>query len=257
MSQHEPLVTIIVPHHLNENDEYLKWCLTSILASEGVALEVFCISDAKECPEVPPNVNVIHDPTLNNATKKWNYGQKFSSHHAKYCMLISDDVMVSKHTIAELADTAGDVGMIVGPASNCDSTTRYRSEYSVNDSFGNTQKIGLKSSLEEIKGFEYGIINIPKERRLLIDPGWISFYCTLFPKTVLEKVGEFNPDMDVRWNDYQYCVRARQLGIQSVLNLGVFAWHAGDRTLPKCTTEEEYTKADEAFGKWRETQSAS
>ena len=242
-----PLITVISVHHLNENDKYLHWSLTSIMASVGISFEVICLSDAPECPKVPDGVRLIHDKDLINVTKKWNKGLELASKESKYVVLISDDVMISKYMLAELADTIGDNLWIMNPASNCDATTRYKTEFILNDSFGNSRKVSLKSTLEDIWGFEYGVINFPKERRILIDTGWISFYCTMFPKAVLKAVGELDERLDVRWNDYDYCARARKLGIQSLINLGVFCLHFGDRTLPKCTTQAQYDLADQAY----------
>lgn len=243
-----PLVTVIVPHHLNENDEYLNWCIYSILQSVGVEIELICISDAVKSPDIRGyTATLIHDRTLSNVTKKWHHGVKIANPSSKYVMVISDDVMVSKHTIAELADTIGDLGMIVGPASNCDSTTRYRTNFILEREDGRSRYVGLKSTLEDIEGYEECVINYPKGRRTLIDTGWISFYCTMFPKAVLQAVGDFDEKLDVRYNDVDYCERARKLGIISMINLGVFALHFGDKTLPKCTKPEEYAAADRAW----------
>ena len=82
---------------------------------------------------------------------------------------------------------------------------------------------------------------------LTIDPGWISFYCAMIPKTVLNRVGDLDEKLDVRYNDTDYCERARKLGIPSMINLGAFALHFGDRSLPKCTTAEQYADADKAW----------
>jgi hypothetical protein len=250
-----PQVTVIVPHHLNENDEYLSWCLKSVVASVGVDLEVICISDAPNevCHLNPGTVKMIWDRSLTNLTKKWNYGLKLSNPATQYVMLISDDVMVSKYTIAEMVSTAGDNRMILSPASNCDSTTRYHTEYvlerNINTPLGTPGEIQIpqKCTLDDIRGYEDSVTKVSLERRILIDPGWVSFYCTLFPRKVLETVGEFDERMDCRYNDVDYCQRARSLGIPSLIHLGCFALHFGDRTLPKSTTIEEYKAADQAY----------
>ena len=245
----KPLVTVVVPHHLNKNDEYLKWCLKSILASTYVDLEVFCISDADLIPSIPGDsrLELIWDKELTNVTKKWHYGIKQASSSSQYVMLISDDVMVSKFTIGELARTIDDSNMILSPASNCDATTRYHASFHIGYGEGNTIRVPLKCSLDDIKNYENAVIDHSPGQRILIDPGWVSFYCTLFPKKVLEAVGDFDEHLDVRYNDVDYCHRARALGIPSLIHLGVFALHFGDKTLPLCTTQEEYAKADAAY----------
>lgn len=244
-----PLVTIIVPHHLNENEPYLKWCVESILCSEWVDLEVIVISDAPRgwIPFEDKRVKSFWDDRLNNLTKKWNYGLEQAHTSSKYVMLISDDVMVSKHTIGEMARTVGDAHMILSPASNCDATTRYHTDFYLSHGPGDTIKIPHKCTLDDIKGYERAVIDHGVGQKILIDSGWVSFYCTLFPKVVLEAVGKFDEKLDVRYNDVDYCQRARAIGVPSLIHLGVFALHFGDKTLPLCTSKEEYTAADEAY----------
>lgn len=254
-----PLVTVIVPTHLNENQSYLDWCLKSILSSVNVDIEVLVYASTKEIPIVPHDsrVHLKWGPELYpNCTAKFHAGVKDASPSSKFVMLISDDVIISKYCIKELADTLGDQLAILGPSSNCDATTRYLTQFSLtvypdpmDKSSWITRPLGLKSTLEEIKGLEQGVIDYPLAKRILLPLPWISFYCTLFPKAVIEKVGLLNEGLDVRWNDMEYCQRAFRCGIPSLINLGAFAYHAGDRTLPKVTTQEMYHAADEEYKK--------
>ena len=246
----QPLITVIVPHHLNRNEDYLKWCVKSILATELCPLEVLVMSDAERGVDCfnDPRVTSMWNSSFNNLTKKWNECLRLASPASKYVMLISDDVMVSKHTIGEMARTIGDNQMILSPASNCDSTTRYHTDFFLGGP-GDTIKIPLKCTLDQIKGYEQDVIDYPRGQKVLIDPGWVSFYCTMFPKTVLETVGDFDEQLDVRYNDVDYCQRARNLGIRAFVHLGVFALHFGDRTLPISTSKEEYDAADIAYFK--------
>ena len=192
-------------------------------------------------PRIDPRIRVCHYLDLNNVTKKWHYGVNFSE--GKFVMLISDDVMVSKHTIAAMANTAKtSKDLIVGCMSNCDSTTRYHANVTMEDI-----PIQLKMRMEDLKGRQASVINWPKMTEILLPQPWLSFYCTLFPRTVLEKVGDFDESLDVRYNDVDYCQRAAKLGIPCVINLGVYALHFGDRTLPKVTTPEMYAAADESY----------
>ena len=253
----KPLVTVISTNHLAENFNYLDWSLKSILSSVDVDFEVLCFSSAKECPEVDSKITLIHDPVkYSSCSAKFNAGVKMAHPNSKYICMVADDVMISKYLLMELSGVLEGNELIIGPASNCDSTTRYHTTYFL----GSQEKhirIGQKSSLEDIQGFEQNVIDHPRERRVLIDPGWISFYCTMMSKKVIDKVGLLDERMDVRWNDYQYCERARKLGIPSMIDLGTFALHFGDKTLPKCVTKEQYDQADKAFGEWIGRQSIS
>lgn len=251
MEQSKPLVTVIIPYHLKQNYEYLKWCVKSVLSSVHVELEVFVISDAEDgwISFDDKRVVSVWDSKLNNVTKKWHHGLTLANPSSKYVMLISDDVMVSKYTIGAMAGTIGDADLIMSPSSNCDATTRYHTKYFLSHGIeGTSIEVGLKSTLADIKDYEQCVIDYLPGQPILIDPGWVSFYCTMFPKTVLKKVGDFDEALDVRYNDVDYCHRARAIGIPSVIHLGVFALHFGDRTLPFCTTSDEYEAADKAYG---------
>lgn len=243
MVQSNPLVSVIIPHHLNENDEYAKWCVKSVLASEGVDLEVIFVSDAPNwiIPADDSRLLVQHDfdQSLGNVTRKFKKGVELSK--GGLIMLISDDVMVSKHTIAAMAnDIGGDV--IRGCASNCDSTTRYMAKYRLGD-----LPITLKMNMEDLKGQQQKIIDWPRMTSVLFPQPWLSFYCTMFPRKVLEDVGDFDESLDVRYNDVDFCSRAAKLGYLCVIHMGVFALHFGDKTLPKVTTPEMYAAADESY----------
>lgn len=258
----KPLITVISTNHLIENQDYLTWSLKSIQASVGVDIEILCYSSAKECPEVPDGVFLRHDPVNNvSCSAKFNHGVKAASPHSKYICMIADDVMVSKYALAELAGAICDRAMILGPASNCDGTTRYQTQFQLFKYLPYTGTaipglmhplpkaitIGVKSTLEEIKGFEQSVIDYPLNHRFLIDPGWISYYCVMMPKSVIQAVGGLDENMDIRWNDYVHCERARKLGIPAMIDLGAFALHFGDKTIPKCATQADYDLADKAF----------
>ena len=167
MEQSKPLVTVIIPHHLNENDKYLYWCLTSVLKSVNVPLEVICYSSAVYAPPVPDGVQLIHDPLkYGSCTKKFIAGIQAASPDSKYIAFVADDVMLTKHTLGELAETLGDNQMILGPASNCDATTRYHTRYFLGDQ-RRVCEIPQKGKLEDIFGFEWDLMEMPLERRLL------------------------------------------------------------------------------------------
>jgi GT2 family glycosyltransferase len=78
-----------------------------------------------------------------------------------------------------------------------------------------------------------------------------AFYCTMMSKSVWDEVGELDAAMDFRGNDWDYCIRAEKLGIPSMINLGAFALHFGDKTIPKCVTKEQLDECSRVFqSKW-------
>ena len=233
-----PLVTVLVTHHLNENDKYLAACLRSVKASVGVNLEILAISDAAKRPDVADAV--VWDKTLVTCADKWEYAYKYSSPHSKYFMMISDDVMVSTRLISEFVSSIEGQEAIIGPMSNCDNGSRF---------FNRGLPFPRKLTLEEYEKIDpdHRWLGNDVQSLILIPQHCIGFYCAFMPKSVIEKVGMLDQSMEVRSNDVDYCFRARKLGIPSLVHLGVFALHFGDRTIPKVTSQAQYDAADAAF----------
>lgn len=247
-----PVVSVIVPHHLNECQEYLDLCLTSILNSEGIDFEVICAADTKEPPAVPPSVFLIHDEKLSTGSAKINHAVKLISPSSKYIMIVSDDVMLTKSCLATLVKGVSHQEMICNPISNSEYHSKLLNGISIVSADDSKRfDVPLKLTKEDIRGFEDMIYDLPSESVRLVPFPYVGFYSTLIPLSVWKRVGTIDETLDVRHNDHDYCMRAARLGIPSVINYGCFSLHFGDRTLPKCTSVDDYKKADDAFiRKW-------
>lgn len=251
MKRPKPEVTVLVTHHLNENDKYLDACLKSLLFTDNIPIEIICISDAKNPPRVEiaardPRVQLIWDGKHVTCADKWREALRIADPKAPYFIAISDDVMVSYGMIGKMQWMLAHSGIgeaILCPQSNSDQTTRYL----WNSGFP------VKCKLEDLDAGKYGgrmrddVIHWGGKENLLIPQDWVSFYCVMMPKSVIAKVGELDARMEVRGNDLDYCRRARQLGIPSYVQIGAFCLHFGDQTIPKCTTTTQYQAADEAM----------
>jgi len=232
-----PKVTVLITHHINENDIYLEQCLRALKQSIEIEIEIIAVSDAPERPQFRlSSHDVVWDRSLVSVPDKWAYALSHSDPQAKYFLMVSDDVMVSKTLIARMVQAMGKQKAIMGPLSNCDNGSRYFA----------AMPFPRKQTLEEL-GDERQVIDYPEGPTVLLPQDWIGFYCVMMPKSVADQVGDLDRDMEVRHNDVDYCYRARRLGIPSLIHLGVFAWHAGDRTIPKVTSEEQYKAADRAM----------
>lgn len=242
-----PLVTCIVPTHLDENAGYLKLCLESLLSSKYVDFEVICLADTISPPTTRnnPRLRVYWNRELNSASKKFNEGAKLASPHSKYLWLVSDDVMVASDCMKIMVQGMGENPIICNPMSNSDQGSQFYGDVGLplkltKEQFSSQEELNLKSALYTM-------------RRPFLIPvrSFVAFYCTMLPKKAWEMVGGLDDRMDARGNDVDYCLRAQQLGIHSFINLGAYALHYGDRTLPKVTTPEQYAACDQAFReKW-------
>lgn len=240
-----PLVSVIVPHHLNANQVYLDLCLGSILASKYDHLEVLCISDSALPPKLPDDPRVIgyHRPDLNNATRKLNFGASQAS--GKYLWFISDDVMIESHSMRTMVEGLSDNRIIAIPMSNGDNGSQ----------FVTSLPWPIKLTHEEYAGLPSIEIGDNKNPFLVFSKSFVSYFAVMMSKSIWQEVGELDEAMDQRWNDCDHCIRASKLGIAIMINLGAFALHFGDKTLPQCTTPEQYASCDEAFkNKWHSPQ---
>lgn len=235
----DAVVSVIVTHHLNENQKYLDLCLESIMKSTGVDMEVIVMSDCKERPSVPPKVKLFWNPEFSYAGEKVNKAIKdYASETSKYFMLISDDVMVASHTIATLVEAAGDNAIIQNPMCNGDNGSQFYVQL----------PFPVKMTAEELKDPQE-VWYFPQLPKILIPRDFVSFYCTLIPRKLWNEVGELDAALDYRHNDQDYCWRARKLGAQAIVNLGAFALHFGDVTLPKVSTMSELDECTKRFYK--------
>jgi hypothetical protein len=247
-----PMVTVIVTHHLDENQKYLDLCLENLLKSERfeygygfINIETIVLSDAPTCPNVPDGVTLVHNRDLNTATKKGHFGIAMASPDTKYFLFLSDDVVLHRWTIMHLVQDVGDNAWICNPMSNSDNGSRFISP----------THPGPDLELEDFVECVPSICSDDAEHgeTLLIRQDWVSFFCTLMPRAVWERVGPLDERLEVRGNDVDYCLRAAALGIPTFINFRAFAFHFGSKTLKKTVSPEQYAEADQAFRtKWSE-----
>lgn len=247
MKNEAPLVTIIVTHHLDENAEYLRLCLMAVGRTEGVPFETIVVSDGVTCPDVPDTMTLVHDRALDSVSKKIHRAIALSDKRSKYFLIVSDDVMISKHLAAGMASAIGDQRLISIPMSNGDNGSQFATHIELVRENSQTMTVPLHMDAKDIAGWEEEVINFPIGRPLLVPVRYVCFFCPMIPRAVWDEVGDMNPVLDVRHNDEEYCYRARAKGIASVIDFGVFALHFGSKTLNKVAPEETRNEASKAF----------
>ncbi len=241
MAQSDPLVTVIVTHHLNENQKYLDHCLGAINSSVGVEFETIVLADTEIKPLVPDTVRLIHDRALDTATKKVHLGVQLANPKSQYFLFLSDDVIITKTMLANMVEGLGDNRMIINPMCNGDLGGRFIAPIPFPQS---ADYEDMDDRFDEINEYQTGL-------KLIVKQDWLSFYCTLIPRSVWEMVGELDPALETRHNDVDYCYRAQALGIPSVINFNAFAFHFGSKTLSKSVKPGEQDAATQAFKqKW-------
>lgn len=242
-------VSVLLFHHLPSNRPYLDLALKAVLASEGIDFNVHLICDYEiKDVNVPWNdekLSIWTNPELNTATKKANWGAKHTK--GDFILLLSDDVVLNKYALKNMVDGCGENAVIVNPMSNQENGSRYLVDLSLSDEEGRTLQLKHNMSIEEVRGFERSIIESKPLPPIQIPVPWVSFYCTMIPRKVWELVGELDEAMDVQFNDCDYCYRAKNLGVHTLINLSAFCLHFGSKTLSQVVTDQQKRAASYAF----------
>lgn len=249
--------TVIITHHLNENQPYLDLCINSVLASEGADFDVLVMADTPKAPQIstsitPGKVQLIWATNLDTGTKKANAGMQTAFElGADHVLLLGDDVMISKHLINAQSTIASQLPMILNPYSNNDKGSVYMGGPQLRANGRTTIDLYPTMHRQTIAGYEQAIIDYPAYDPIIIPRHFVPFFCTLIPKKIWEAVGNLDERLDLRHNDEDYCIRARKQHFMTAINFGVFALHFGGKTLDKTVTMEDRDKCTEAFKeKW-------
>lgn len=246
-----PLVSVIVCHHLPENRKYLDACLRSLEAQVGVDIEVLLMTDNYVPQDLPNYVQHHIVPDGSRWVGKVNLGVPKTDPRSKYLMILNDDVILSKYAIATMSRKTGDGGVIMNPMSNCDNGWLYHTPIELVTDAGPYFPLDKRfyESLEELHGLEWLIVAKPPGPNVVIPVPYVCFYATLIPRSVWNSVGPLDLQCRLSHDDEDYCYRARNIGIQSMVDLESFIFHFGGRTSSKTDTDPERAETHAYFNK--------
>lgn len=255
-----PAITVIVPHHLDNNKSYLDLCIRALMASKCVDLEVLLIASSTNPPEEYPGVKVIWDRHSESVSAKLNRAFEYDGNHegwirpaSTHVALISDDVVISEYMLHDMVGAMKGRDLIMNPMSNSDCTSVYEADIKLKRVHPNgaVETLPLKPDMElkDIEEWEEFIIHYPPKPKCLFPVRTLSFFCTLMPVGVWKKVGPLDPQLEYRFNDTDFCLRAAQFSIPCVINLGAFAFHFGSRTIRQVATKESQDLCTAHFNK--------
>lgn len=233
----KPKVSVIVTHHLNDNDKYLEACLLGLRYSKGIAFETVVMSSAQKKPSIDRLIShstatLCWEPELDTATKKIHHAvEDLISEDATHLMFLSDDVIVSQDCIADMYQAFRNRHLIMSPMSNSDLYGRYEADLEIGQ--GISRKMLVPDmSIEE---FTYEqimeLIHRKRKPKILIRTEWVCFYAVMMTKQIWETNHGYDPLLEYRHNDQDFCMRASKLGVPSIINFGAFAFHFGSRTM--------------------------
>lgn len=228
MAQSKPLLTVLVTHHLDETEPYLKECISSLRKSQGIEFETFLLASSNKNPGNWRDISTIHEPAFDTATKKIHAGVSLASPSSQAFLFLSNDVCVTPDAIINLMTAASHMKAIIAPASNSQQA----------DILWHTA-----APMPVNMDLSQRYFPIPETPNILVRQPWVPFYCPLIRRDIWEEVGELDPALDTRHNDQDYCYRAAARGIPTFYHLGAFVLHFGSKTLYKAHTPEEMTAA--------------
>lgn len=253
-----PFVSVSITNHLVENFKYLDVAIRSVLNSVGVPYELWVLSDAEQAPRVPNGVKLIHDRSLNSSTKKTEYYLDNHVHKdAKCLMFMSDDVMITRQTMQNLAASAMTKMAIVAPLSNGEIYAQFLANFKVFDENGEDPiDLKVEMELEDLKGRENILMNynpmfcfasnqdkILPVGTLSVTRQWVPFFAWAAPRYLIEEVGRMDPKLDCRFSDVDYSLRALRKGFGCFTEMSAFALHFANKSLVKTTDPDKYRKA--------------
>lgn len=224
---------VLIMTHLAGNHPYLLRALEGHLKSKG-AYPITVISSADQSPDIrDPRIKVVHDQTLNTTYLKIKAFLSLSTE--PYFLIQSDDVIVSPNIIESMEDATANAGCptILTPFSNNEEGSRFIA-YSTPWMKDRDQTVVTRPN-PDISGT--GMV------KALLPVEWFAFYCVYMPRAIYESM-PLDPALEYRYNDVDFCLRARKVGVLPAINLGCLAYHYGSATLKKIVTPEMYQQAD-------------
>lgn len=228
-------VSIIVTAYLPESKPYLDACIQSIhnLNYPKELLETILVCPSWYTPEykdvkrVTPCFGAYHNPIA------VNFGMNEASKDSKYLFMINDDVILTKNSLKNLVEMAGDHELCLGAISNCDNFGHYSLAFPHN-------MINRQYRIQDINPHEIMNDESPYPPGY-IHPQTLYLYANLFPRKVWEKVGGFDENFKTGYDDTDWCMRAQRLGVKLAIALNSLVWHcsgaSADSTMGKLDSD--------------------
>lgn len=243
----EPVVSVLLTHHLDVNRPYLNWAMEAVLRSKGVPLELIVLADSETKPDVPEEARLVWDSALNSGTKKINHGVELMN--SPNLLIHSDDVVLSESALFYLVHMGGNQPIIQGVLSNSDLTSRYLTALELKREkeslvlLPDMDMKDLESWKKELFAYNSPFVRDP----ILIRQETVCYYCTYMPKDVFTRIGPLDEELESRYCDFDHCMRAAHIGVSSWINLSAFAFHFGSKTLNITAPPEVREEASRKF----------
>ncbi len=215
-----PKVSIIVTTYLEKTKPYLDICLESInnLAYNGpietilVAPQHFCPSYNNVRTVVPPEKE-YHNP------HGINVGFAAASPDSTYCLYLNDDVCLTRKSLTNLVESAGDNLGLFNATCHDGQGTHWLGV--PKPTLWQLQSKEFKQSLMDMDSpYPAGIFRVP----------YLCMFATLIPRKAWEVIGDWDEKFLTGADDVDYSYRAIQKGIGLYQTLDSLVYHGGGKT---------------------------
>lgn len=221
-----------------------KKCLKSFLQHEKKYKQIIVVNNdarllsAKDFGQ--KNILVLNNKKNLGFAKGVNVGIRYAlGLHADAILLLNNDIQVKKTFISILLQTLEDyknIG-IVGPA-----IAFLKNKKTVYDIGGSIDMLTGKTSHQEVEKVE---------NKNILFPQYITGAVMFIRKEVFEKIGFFDEDFFLYYEDADFCLRARMAGFLIGVNPSLSLHHLLSKTIGKLTPFAVFYQTQSAliFGK--------
>lgn len=225
-----PKVSVIVVTYVEANKRYLDLCVRSIknLNYPKDKLDVIVVSKPGYVPAYEGVRTVYPD------VKEWfftpvsiNYGVSQADKDSEHFLILNDDTILTKNSLANMVSAIGPSATIMNPISPCDAHA-YRLLFGFSKDNHLHLADGTFYRYENFEPYFDELMNADSfYREGVVAQNFLCMYATLFPRFVWEKVGGFDEMFKTGQDDIDYSLRARLNGVSLCFNLHAVIWHFG------------------------------
>lgn len=223
-----PKVSIVVTTYVPENKAYLDAAMDSIANLDYDNFETILVAKPSYMPTYANVKTVSPDKTQFYCTEGMNFGVRSTDPASKYLLLLNDDVILTRNSLAEFVRMCGDHEMILNPISPCDNYFKYGLFFGY-ERDGKLEE--LKERFYRMEFFGKSVSSL-KNAHSIYPPGvlfqdFLCMFATFVPRKVWEKVGPLDDSFRGGPDDIDYSYRARNANVRLGVVLSSLIWHFG------------------------------
>ncbi len=238
-------IDIVIATYGPNGQRFLDDCLLSIQKQTHKEKQVYVISSGDFKPQINCSMDVIHKHYLRRMhfPEAVNEGVKAGS--SEHILLCNNDIIMQKDCIETMLKNMKDRS-IINPISTC-SNGRF---YNIPLAFK------MRDFAIAFESNQYKYEDVAHYKNEIIESmgsypgasaGWFpiqfcAFFCTLMKRSTWDEVGGIDIILKTGQDDFDFCLRAKQKGIDSIVSLNSFCFHYSG-----ITANEHLTKEDRQF----------